>query len=373
MDSAFPAPFAAAPGVAEVDSYYRELFEQVGAVQLLVDPASGEIVDANPAAEAFYGYPRRVLQGIALTRINTLPAEEVAQALQLAASMGGHYRGFPHRLASGEIRLVEIYAGPVHLGSRLLVHEIVHDVTDQIHNEWARAEAAEGARRLGQVAVGVAHEVRNPLFGISSTLDAFQAKFGGRTEFAPYLRVLGDQVGRLSRLMQDLLEYGKPPRTDLIPGDPTQGINQALLYCQPLAERCGVRLRHERVSPVPRVAQDPNRLLQLLQNLLENAVQHSPAGGEVRIQSAPIALEGVGWVELRIEDAGPGFRSEDLPRIFEPFFTRRQGGTGLGLAIVHRIVEEHGGRIEAANRPGGGAVLSVRLPALPHTSESDGP
>jgi len=362
------------PGMGAVvaDVYYRELFEQVGAVQLLVDPASAAIVDANPAAAAFYGYPRPVLQGFPLTRINSLPAEEIAQALQLAASLGGHYRGFPHRLSNGETRLVEIYAGPVHLGERLLVHEIVHDVTDQIHNEWARAEAAEGARRLGQVAVGVAHEVRNPLFGISSTLDAFGAKFGERPEFAPYLRVLGDQVGRLTRLMQDLLEYGKPPRVDLVPGDPTQGIQQALLYCQPLADRRGVTLRHRRTGAAPRVAQDPSRLLQLLQNLLENAVQHSPAGAEVLILSGPQELEGVRWAEVRIEDGGPGFRSDDLARIFDPFFTRRQGGTGLGLAIVQRIVEEHGGRIEATNRPGGGALLTVRLPALPQPSEPDG-
>ena len=220
--------------------------------------------------------------------------------------------------------------------------------------------------------MGVAHEVRNPLFGISSTLDAFRAKFGERPEFAPYLRVLGDQVSRLSRLMQDLLEYGKPSRTDLVPGDPTHGIAQALLHCQPLAQRQRVILRHEARTPVPRVAQDPNRLLQLLQNLLENAVQHSPAGGEVLIRSGPIDREGQPGVELCVEDGGPGFRPDDLPRIFEPFFTRRQGGTGLGLAIVQRIVEEHGGRIEAANRPSGGAQLTVRLPALPHPPERHG-
>ena len=126
----------------------RDLFDQVGAVQLLLDPETGVIVDANPAAAMFYGYPREKLRGLALSRINTLPSEEMRQALQLAASLGGHYRGFPHRLSSGEIRLVEIYAGPVDLGGRTLVHEIVHDVTEQLRSERAREEAESRLRLL---------------------------------------------------------------------------------------------------------------------------------------------------------------------------------------------------------------------------------
>ncbi len=346
------------------DTHYRELFEQVGAVQILLDPEDGTIVDANPAAAAFYGYSRDVLRGLPITRINTLAAEEINQALQLGVSMGGHFRGFPHRLASGEIRLVEIYAGPVHLDGRRLLHEIIHDVTEQIHSERARADAAESARRLGLVAVGVAHEVRNPLFGISSTLDAFRARFGERAEFAPYLRVLTDQVTRLSQLMRDLLEYGKPPLAELQPGDPTHCVSQALFHVQPRSAERGVPVEYRVESPCPAVAHDASRLLQLLQNLLENAIQHSPAGSRVVLWSGSVRVDGARWAEFRVEDAGPGFRREDLPRIFEPFFTRRPGGTGLGLAIAQRIVEEHSGRIDAANAAGGGAVLRIRLPAL---------
>ncbi|MEO8634135.1 MAG: ATP-binding protein [Gemmatimonadales bacterium] len=353
-----------APHHTASDAYYRELFEQVGAVQLLVDPEEGTIVDANPAAAVFYGYSRQTLRGLPITRINTLPVEEITQALQLGASVGGHYRGFPHRLASGDIRLVEIYAGPIHLDGRLLLHEIIHDVTDQIQSERARADAAESARRLGLVAVGVAHEVRNPLFGISSTLDAFRARFGERTEFTPYLRVLSDQVTRLSQLMRDLLEYGKPPLPELLPGDPSLCVSQALYHVQPRSAERGVPVEYRAWAPCPTVAHDPSRLLQLLQNLLENAIQHSPPGGQVVLRSGAVQFDGASWAEFRVEDAGPGFRPEDLPRIFEPFFTRRPGGTGLGLAIAQRIVEEHGGRIDAANPPGGGAVLRVRLPAL---------
>lgn len=85
----------ATPPLPTTDAHYRELFEQVGAVQLLLDPGQGVIVDANPAAAAFYGYDLATLRGMAITRINTLPPDEVQQAIQLASVLGGHYRGFP--------------------------------------------------------------------------------------------------------------------------------------------------------------------------------------------------------------------------------------------------------------------------------------
>lgn len=354
----------ASPIPTSPETYYRELFEQIGAVQLLVDPETATIVDANPAAAAFYGYRRDALRGLPVAAIDTQSPDEILQAIQLATTMGGHYRGFPHRLATGEIRLVEIYAGPLHVDGRVLLHEIVHDVTDQIETERTREEAEAAARRLGLIAVGVAHEVRNPLFGISSALDAFRARFGERAEFTPYLNVLGEQVDRLSRLMRDLLDYGTPSQVELRRGDPTAAIAQALLHCQPLADRHGVRLRHAVRARCPEVAVDSTRALQLWQNLIDNAVQHSPAGSQVEVTSDVVRQDGRSWVEVQIADRGPGFRADDLPRIFEPFFTRRQGGTGLGLAIVQRIVAEHGGAIEAGNGPDGGALLRVRFPVL---------
>jgi signal transduction histidine kinase len=106
------------------------------------------------------------------------------------------------------------------------------------------------------------------------------------------------------------------------------------------------------------------RLVQAFQNLLENAIQHSPPGGCVVVETAEVSLDGRDWMVYMIKDAGLGFRTADLPRVFEPFFTRRRGGTGLGMSIVLRIVEEHGGNITAGNCPAGGAVIVVRLPLI---------
>jgi signal transduction histidine kinase len=108
---------------------------------------------------------------------------------------------------------------------------------------------------------------------------------------------------------------------------------------------------------------DRSRMLQVLQNVIQNAVQHSPAGGRVVLDAGRREGEGRSWVWLSVRDAGPGFEADNLQRAFEPFVTRRPGGTGLGLSIAQRIVAQHGGALSASNHPDGGALVSVRLPA----------
>jgi signal transduction histidine kinase len=108
---------------------------------------------------------------------------------------------------------------------------------------------------------------------------------------------------------------------------------------------------------------DRTRLVRVFENLLENAIQHSPAGGEVAVEAAAATAGGRDGIECAVCDSGPGFQAEELGRVFDPFFTRRRGGTGLGLSIVQRIVDEHGGRVGAGNRAEGGAILTVWLPA----------
>ena len=109
---------------------------------------------------------------------------------------------------------------------------------------------------------------------------------------------------------------------------------------------------------------DRARVSQVLQNLIENAVHFSPAGGRVEVALAVVGPRHERHLECSVKDSGPGFDPADLPRLFEPFFTRRRGGTGLGLSIVKRIVYDHGGEVSAQNHPQGGAVVTVKLRAV---------
>jgi signal transduction histidine kinase len=253
---------------------------------------------------------------------------------------------------------------------RETVDDLRQEITarEQAETERARLQASlqrsEIMAAMGSLVVGVAHEVRNPLFAISSTLDALEARFADRPEYQRYLDVFHTEVDRLTTLMQELLEYGKPPTLELIPDSPEEAFAQALRSCTPLATHMNVHIVPPSYRETGLVRMHRQRLVQVFQNLLENAIQHSPPGGEVVVEIEEVSLDGQDWISYMIKDAGPGFHLEDLPRVFEPFFTRRRGGTGLGMSIVQRIVEEHGGTITAGNRPGGGAVVVVRFPLI---------
>jgi PAS domain S-box-containing protein len=239
---------------------------------------------------------------------------------------------------------------------------VARDITDLVRLQES-LRRSETMSAMGALVAGVAHEVRNPLFGISATLDAFASRFENRTEYQRYIDILQGEVGRLSELMQQLLDYGKPFRLMVTAESPHEVMRLAVAACQPLAARMEVELVQESAPDLPLVSVDRNRIVQVFQNLLENAVQHSQPGSRVVFRAAPASLGERAGMRFLVEDAGPGFRADDLPHIFEPFFTRRRGGTGLGLSIVQRIVENHEGEIILANRDAGGAAAAVTLPA----------
>lgn len=240
---------------------------------------------------------------------------------------------------------------------------------DTLRHEIAEREAlqaelrrAETMSAMGTLLAGVAHEVRNPLFAVSSTLDAMNARLGDREEYRRYLRVLKKEVARLAKLMGDLLEYGKPRNEEFAAGSIKSVVETAMDCCAPLAEQLGAAMRCVSDPDLPPVVMDAGRLTQVFQNLIENGLQFSERGGEVRIEIRMVDDGGKAWIDCAVIDSGPGLPDGELQSVFEPFFTRRRGGTGLGLAIVQRIVDEHGGRVDAANRPEGGAKVTVRLP-----------
>jgi len=364
------------------DERYRQLFEQNAAVQLVVDPTSGAIVDANRAAADFYGYSREALTQRAVTELAALPDDDVLQTLEVAAEIGAHSYAFPHRHVSGDVRLVEIYAGPLSMHGRRLVHMIVHDVTERVKAEDAARELhaervahqrtlalheqlqrQETLSRIGALVAAVAHEVRNPLFAISSTLDAMRARLGDTPEIQRYFPVLGAQVDRLTLLMRELLDYGKPAVLTLESVELAPFVDLVLDMARGLAEAGEVRLERVVAPGLPPMRADRLRAAQVLHNLLANAVQHSARGGAVALHVASTPSGERQMVEFLVLDRGPGFAAGEESRIFEPFYSRRRGGTGMGLALAHRLAHDHGGEITAANRDGGGACLRVTFPS----------
>jgi signal transduction histidine kinase len=166
----------------------------------------------------------------------------------------------------------------------------------------------------------------------------------------------------LTLLMEELLEYGKPLGGDLFLVSTEEIVARSVRACLPAAQVARVTLNSQVAESLPKIKIDRRRLSKVLVNLIENAIQHSPAGGVVTIEVQMLTDGDEEWIQCAIRDSGGGILEEDIPSIFDQFFSKRRGGTGLGLAIAHRIMQEHGGQLIAGNNPEGGACMIARFP-----------
>jgi PAS domain S-box-containing protein len=237
----------------------------------------------------------------------------------------------------------------------------MRDITQMVELQES-LRRSETMSTMGALVAGVAHEVRNPLFCISATLDALEAKFDKMEGQEQYLNVLKREIKRLNDLMSELLEYGKPAKLELVEESLQAVIDRAIQNCLVLADQSQVQVVNSANLHTVVMPMDQLRMTEVFQNIIDNAIRHSPEGAVVNITAQHWQTNGQPWISCFIEDNGPGIREADLPKIFQPFFTKRRGGTGLGLPIVQRIVEAHGGKVVAFNQPKGGAVLRVSLP-----------
>lgn len=227
--------------------------------------------------------------------------------------------------------------------------------------------ASERLAAVGELVAGVAHEVRNPLFGITTTLKALERRLEDREVARPFIDVVMKEAEQLNRLMEQLLEHSRPARMDSRPGDVASLIREAAAEFRALADERDIAIECELPDRVPLIGFDRRKMYSVFNNLIDNALNHVDAGGMVRIGLAEVD----GSLVVRLSDDGPGIPEEHIDRIFEPFFTTRSDGTGLGLAITRKAVHDHGGTIVAISEPGGGAIFEIRLPVDRNSTARD--
>jgi signal transduction histidine kinase len=248
-----------------------------------------------------------------------------------------------------------VYASTDAAEERVII--VMRDVTTIVQLQES-VRRGEQLAAMGELVAGVAHEVRNPLFGMSIALDAYEPTVNRDEDSAEMFTSLRQWIARLNLLMENLLQYGKTWNVDLREGFLNDVIAEAVTISSSEAARARVRIRNACADEGLPMLMDSARLVQAIQNLIINAIQHSERGSEVVVDARRDGER----IECTVKDRGPGFREGDLKRIFEPFFTRRRGGTGLGLSIVQRVVDEHGGTVAAENDAGGGAIVRLRFP-----------
>jgi signal transduction histidine kinase len=290
----------------------------------------------------------------------------------------------PVRAASGKLEEV---VGPVDLIPSAGIENldvILHKMTEQIGTVVDRLQQsqvevlrAEQMAALGQLAAGMAHELRNPLTVMKMLIqNAGKARpANGLTDRD--LAVLEAETTRLERSLQTFLDFARPPALEKRPGDVCQAVGQTLELIRARADQQGVQIRCELADRPLVIEADHEQLRQLFLNLLLNALDALPQGGSIRVaatQSGPLVTRNGGssgpecpegstsWTTITVADNGPGIPQKLGDQIFAPYVSTKDTGLGLGLAICKQIVQLHGGRITASNSPEGGAVFTVCLP-----------
>jgi signal transduction histidine kinase len=334
-----PQPCAGA--VDDGSSIGRDVLENIGSGVVFIDHA-GLVVYANSVAEELLG---RALQGHAVTQ--ALPG------IVLRCDEKQHQLRF-RRSCEDEL-LVGYRCVPCSLEGLLGTIVSFRDITE---TERLRQDIERMGRlsEVGRMCAVVAHEIRNPLAGISATLDSIDSE-AARAGLDGPMSLMRQEVRRLDDLLTSFFAFvrHRPPQRE-------ESLISEIIEHAVNAARPHTKDKRVSVSSSVRrtVSVDRDQIAQLLINLLINAGQATPEGGEIKVEAS---LSADGHVLLSVEDSGCGIAQADQERIFDAFYTTRPSGTGLGLSICYRIVSEHGGRIGVQSKPGDGTRIEVDLPA----------
>lgn len=231
---------------------------------------------------------------------------------------------------------------------------------EQYHFE--QMERADRLASVGEMAAGIAHEIKNPLTGIAAAITIIKDDFEPEDPRTEIINEVLEQITRLDKTVNDLLFFGKPSQPEPTFANINSILEKTLMFASQHRSGRDIEKKLELDGSLPAVYVDPKQIQQVFLNLILNAFQAMQNGGMLKIGTSIIDLEGKQWARVTIADSGPGIPAQILSKIFTPFFTTKAQGTGLGLAICHKLVTQHGGRINVESRDGIGTVFSVDLP-----------
>jgi PAS domain S-box-containing protein len=360
----------------DLEQRYRDLVEVTDVLVIALD-SDDRVALMNPKAASFAGVSPDEARGQALVDAWIPKADRAAMRAALADSRSlppGKARevetGFEARVEGP----METRAGDLkarirwHLGSGAdpgaLVYGIGIDVTERRALE-RRAADAEAFSAMGELAMNLAHEIRNPLNAavlqlhlLNRHLDKLEAEEATRASLKQRVRIVGDEVGRLSRLLGEFLELARPRGIAREPVSVPRLVDQVLALEEQTALARGVKIERHLPEDGCIAIGDHEKLKQVAINLVLNALEAMKSGGELRAAVSPHGER----VRIVVEDTGPGIEPEVLRNVFDPFFTTKEAGTGLGLAIVRKIIDQHGGEVKIETERDRGTRVIVEIP-----------
>jgi PAS domain S-box-containing protein len=285
----------------------------------------------------------------------------------------------------GRAIAVSVLTAPIHAPSGAL-RGAVAVLRDLSRLRALEAEVRRGERlaALGQMALALAHEIRNPLGAIRGVAQLLGDELGGAGPFREHVTVMLAEIDRVNRVMEALLDLGRPLGFTFGVVNVHELLERVSLLAEPMARAHEVQLVRRYDPSLPPLWADADRLMQVFQNLVQNGVEAMPGGGRLTLTTR-LSLDtvyggrvdaGAGprpLVEVQVTDEGEGIPAELRDRVFDPFVTTKARGLGLGLALAHRIVEEHRGALRVASTPGKGTSFSCYLPVAPTSAPPAAP
>lgn len=240
--------------------------------------------------------------------------------------------------------------------------ELARRRVERYHYE--QMKRADRLASIGEMAAGIAHEIKNPLAGIAGVIQVIKKDMLVGDQKKAVLDEVLSQVERMDKAVRNLLSFARPPEPKMTLVDINELIGKLLDFLSPQFAKNSILAERRLASGLPWLTLDPDLVQQALINIALNAIQAMPEGGKfiVETKSTKPSGDAPGSVEIVFIDSGKGISAENLSRIFGPFFTTRQQGTGLGLSITQRIIEQHNGEINVTSAPGKGAVFTINFP-----------
>jgi two-component system cell cycle sensor histidine kinase/response regulator CckA len=364
----------------ETQEDYRKLFEDHAAVKLIIDPREGAIVDANLAAEAYYGWSRNELRQMTVQQINTVSPELLRQAMNNVLTHKRVHFEFQHRRADGSIRDVAVFSSRIKMKGADYIHAIIHDISERkkaeeenlkLQTQFMQAQKMES---IGRLAGGVAHDFNNMLAVIIGRTELALGTVDAAQPIHDDLEEIRKAANRSADLTRQLLAFARKQTIAPVVLDLNETIEKMLKMLRRMIGE-DIELLWRPAINLWAVKMDPAQIDQILANLVVNARDAVSGVGRLTIETGNAEFDESycethdgctpgQYALLAVSDDGCGMDKDTLTQLFEPFFTTKASGkgTGLGLSTVYGIVKQNDGFIDVYSEPNQGTIFKIYMP-----------
>jgi PAS domain S-box-containing protein len=359
--------------MARKDQYFASILKNSADAIFTLD-AEEKITSWNKGAEGIFGYTEREMLGKSLNSLVPphLKAQKELEKISAVSQREGFLRSYQTQRLTKDGQTIDVLFTRTAIrdaqGNLIGYSSVLKNISQQklLDRHLAQMEKLSA---IGELAAGLAHEIKNPLAGIKGAIEIIRDNMAPNH---PHRQVLGEvlsEVGRIDRSVMNLLSYSKPKPPDFTKVDLARVIHNVVSFLQKIADSKGIRLHAAPAQAGALVTGDENEIKQLFMNLILNSLEAIEKQGNVWIQ---LQSAGNSHVSVDIVDDGPGIPPDQLTKVFVPFFTSKKHGTGLGLATCKRIVMNHGGDIRVESEPGKGTRFTIDLALNPRAPMSLG-